>query len=285
MARLLITKDMKEIKFSLSMSVYKNDNPTFFKLAVESATIKQTLRPSELILVVDGPVPVSIDSVISELQKELPMPLKCVRFKENQGHAGARQAGLEHATNNIVAIMDSDDIALPDRFEKQLQFLDGNPDIDIVGGQIAEFIDNEDNIVGERIVPLEDTEIKEYLKARCPMNLVTIMARKDAIQRVGGYMDWYCEEDYYLWIRMALAGCKFANLPDTLVNVRVGKEMYSRRGGWKYFKSEAKLQGYMLTHKVISFPRYVYNVSIRFVVQALLPNKIRGWVFRTFARK
>ena len=77
---------------------------------------------------------------------------------------------------------------------------------------------------------------------------------------VGGYLDWYCDEDYYLWIRMAKAGCRFANLPDTLVNVRVGKDMYARRGGWRYFKSEAKLQSYMFRHRIISLPRYIYNV-------------------------
>ena len=265
------------------MSVYKNDKPTDFLVALQSV-IHQTLLPSEIVLVVDGPIGEGLESVISDVSKKYSF-LKVIRFKENQGHAGARQAGLINASNEIIAIMDSDDIALPDRFEKQINYLTENPDIDIVGGQIAEFIDVPDKIVGKRIVPLDDATIKSYLRSRCPMNLVTIMARKSAIHKVGGYIDWYCEEDYYLWIRMVLAGCKFANLPDDLVNVRVGKEMYSRRGGWKYFKSEAKLQGYMFTHKLISLPRYVYNVGVRFIVQTLLPNSIRGWVFRTFARK
>ena len=117
------------------------------------------------------------------------------------------------------------------------------------------------------------------------MNLVTVMFRKDAVQTIGGFIDWYCEEDYYLWIRMAEAGYKFANLPDTLVNVRVGKDMYRRRGGWKYFKSEAKLQGYMLSHKIISLPRYAYNVAGRFAVQVAMPNWLRGFVFQKLFRK
>ena len=154
-----------------------------------------------------------------------------------------------------------------------------------MGGQIDEFIGEVVNVVGRREVPCVDADIKTYLKSRCPMNLMTILARKSSIQKVGGYIDWFCEEDYYLWIRMALAGCKFANLPDTLVNVRVGKAMYQRRGGWKYFKSEAKLQHYMWKHGVIGMGRYLYNVAIRFVVQVAMPNSVRGWVFRTFARK
>ena len=84
---------------------------------------------------------------------------------------------------------------------------------------------------------------------------------------------------------MVLSEMKFANVPDNLVNVRVGKEMYQRRGGVKYFKSEAKLQKFMLDNKIIGFGTYVVNISKRWVVQVLLPNKLRGWVFKKFARK
>ena len=116
------------------------------------------------------------------------------------------------------------------------------------------------------------------------MNLVTVMLKKNDILQVGGYKDWYCEEDYYLWIRLALAGYKFYNIQENLVNVRVGEEMYQRRGGKKYFNSEAALQKYMHEHKLISWPRCVYNILIRWTVQVVLPNKLRGWVFRKFAR-
>ena len=160
-----------------------------------------------------------------------------------------------------------------------------HPEVSVVGGIIHEFIGSPDNVVGTRVVPEKDEEIKTYLKSRCPMNLVTVMLKKDDVMKVGGYEDWYCEEDYYLWIRLALKGYKFYNIQDNLVNVRVGKEMYQRRGGWKYFKSEAKLQRYMLKHSVISFPKYLYNVLLRFAVQVIMPNKVRGWVFQKFARK
>ena len=268
--------------FSVCMSVYKNDKPTDFSEALKSI-INQTIKPLEIVLVVDGPIGKELELVLTEFSSRYSI-FKIIRFEENRGHAAARQAGIDNVSNDIVAIMDSDDIALPNRFEKQLSFLNKYPEVDVVGGQITEFVENEKNIVGRRIVPQSDKEIKDYLKSRCPMNLVTIMARKSSINKVGGYIDWYCEEDYYLWIRMALANCTFANLPDILVNVRVGKEMYARRGGWKYFKSEARLQWFMLTHMVISFPKYLYNLSVRFVVQVMLPNCIRGWVFQKFAR-
>ena len=201
------------------------------------------------------------------------------------GHAVARQTGLEAAKNDLCAVMDADDLSVPNRFEKQLKVFEEHPEVSVVGGIINEFIQTTENVVGTRMVPENDADIKEYLRSRCPMNLVTVMLKKSDVMKVGGYQDWYCEEDYYLWIRLTLAGYKFYNIQDNLVNVRVGEEMYQRRGGKKYFDSEVRLQKYMLNHNLISFPNYLYNVLVRFIVQVALPNKLRGWVFQTYARK
>lgn len=273
---------MEHPKFSVAMCVYGKDNPEWFRAALESV-VNQTIPPNEIVLVVDGPVPDELDSVICEYE-QLPI-FHVVRLAVNQGHGNARRESLRHCSNELVALMDADDLCVPDRFEKQLQMFLKNPDLDIVGGNIAEFIDTPDHIVGRRLVPETDSEIKEYIKTRCPMNQVTVMFNRQSSERVGGYIDWYCEEDYYLWLRMYLAHMRFANVPDILVNVRVGKEMYSRRGGLQYFKSEAKLQNYMRKNKVISLPTWFMNVLKRLIVQVLLPNRIRGWVFQKFARK
>lgn len=267
--------------FSVAMCVYGGDNAEHFRLAVDSI-LNQSVPPDEVVLVVDGPIPEKLQEVVDKYTHQ---PIfKIIRLTENQGHGAARRAGLAHCTYDIVALMDADDISVPHRFEKQLKVLENNDALAIVGGSIAEFIDSTDNIVGYRNVPCEDHAIKCYLKKRCPMNQMTVMFRKEAVDSVGGYLDWYCEEDYYLWLRMYLADMRFANIPEVLVNVRVGKEMYQRRGGLKYFRSEAKLQTYMLKEKIIDFPTYISNLGKRLIVQVLLPNRLRGWVFRRFAR-
>lgn len=268
-------------KFSVSMCVYGGDNAQWFKASVESV-LNQTLPPNEIVLVVDGFVPDDLNTVILKYE-ELEI-FNVIRLKTNQGHGIARKIGLDHCTNELVAIMDADDICALDRFEKQIEAFCNHPDSDIVGGMITEFIDTPENIVGKRIVPLEDSKIKEYMQRRCPMNLVTVMFKKTSIEKVGGFIDWYCEEDYYLWLRMALANMKFRNVNDVLVKVRVGKEMYQRRGGVKYFKSEAKLQKYMLENNIIGFPRYLINVTERLILQVLMPNKMRGFIFQKLAR-
>lgn len=272
---------MKE-NFSVSMCVYMGDNPQHFDTSLKSIFI-QTLLPDEVVLVVDGPVSEKTNDIIEKYQSENDI-LNVIRLEKNVGHGNARREGLKNCKHDLVALMDADDICVPRRFEKQIQEFEEDPELDIVGGQITEFIDDVSNVVGVRNVPCHDNEIKEYMKKRCPMNQMTVMFKKSAVEKVGGYIDWFCEEDYYLWLRMAMNNMKFKNLPQTLVNVRVGEEMYMRRGGLKYFISEAKLQGFMLKNKIIGFPRFVINVSQRLVLQVLMPNKMRGWVFRRFAR-
>lgn len=273
---------MAELKFSVAMCVYGGDNCEWFKSAVESV-LNQTLKPNEIVLVVDGPIPIETSEIIKVY--ECNTIFKVIRLECNQGHGNARRVGLSACTNDLVAIMDSDDICSPNRFEKQIAAFNTDFSLDIVGGNITEFIGDESNVVAKRIVPLNDKEIKSYMKKRCPMNQMTVMFKKSSVEKAGGYLDWYCDEDYYLWLRMALADMKFANLQDVLVNVRVGKDMYKRRGGLKYYRSEKKLQKYMLKKKIISFPTYCANVFKRFILQVLLPNGVRGWVFKTFARE
>lgn len=273
----------KYADFSVCTSVYKNDNPNYVAVALDSI-INQTLCPKEIVLVVDGPVSNELNTLLSKYESDYPELFHVIRLKENKGLGNALNVALLASKHEIIARMDSDDIAASDRFEKQLKCFEIDSDLSIVGGGISEFIDSPDNIVGYRMCPLTDKDLKKYMKKRCGFNHMTVMFRKSEVLRVGSYQDWFWNEDYYLWIRMMLASCKFANLPDVLVNVRVGEDMYRRRGGWKYFKSEAKLQFYMWKKNVIGFVRLIYNVSIRFVVQVAMPNRLRGWLLRMFAR-
>lgn len=271
--------------FSVVMSVYKNDRAEYVAIAIDSIIQHQTIKPDEVILVVDGPIGDDLSNLLLQFERKYENILKILWQKVNTGLGNVLRIGVENAKYDIIARMDSDDISRSDRFEKQIEFMSENPDVDLVGGQIEEFIDSVDNIVGKRIVPTESTEIYKYIKSRCPFNHMSVMFRKSAVLNVGNYMDWHYNEDYYLWIRMALAGCVFANVPDTLVNVRVGKDMYNRRGGWKYFKSEAGLQIYMWRHDMISSARATFNICGRFVIQVLMPNRLRGIVFRKLFRR
>lgn len=269
--------------FSVAISVYKKDNPIFFDRALESITDLQTVKPNEIVLVVDGPVSKEIDSVIFKYVSKYSF-FNIIRLEKNEGLGYALKIATENCKNELIARMDSDDIAVSDRFEQQLSFFETNPNTDIVGGNISEFIGIEDNIVSHRVLPTADNDLKQYIKKRCPFNHVTVMYKRQAIINAGGYQDWFWNEDYYLWIRMYLKGAIFANTGTILVNVRIGKNMYARRGGKEYFDSEIRLQKYMHEHNMIGHCRYLINYVKRFIVQRILPNSIRGWVFRHIAR-
>lgn len=275
----------KTMSFSVLISVYKNDKAEDFHTALESITTRQTIKPKEIVLVVDGPVPDDINIVISEAEDSFPGLFTVLRFERNMGLGIALQKGMEVATNEIVMRMDSDDIAAPDRFEKQYHFMIEHTNVAVCGGQIAEFIDDVKNVVGSRIVPCSNEDIYKYMKFRCPFNHMTVALRRSIVMDVGNYQPWFWNEDYYLWLRMILAKCEFANLPETLVYVRVGKDMYKRRGGKKYFRSEKDLQKFMLENGLISHFRYNYNVFGRWCVQMAMPSWLRGYVFQHLFRK
>lgn len=273
------------VNFSVVTSVYRNDKPEFVREALDSMLVNQAVKPSEIVLVQDGPVPSTLELLLFEYEKKYSDVIHMIRLEKNGGLGNALRLGVENALYDIVARMDSDDICLPDRFEKQLRYLEQHPECDIVGGQMTEFIGEASNIVGKRVVPEDNEAIYRFMKSRCALNHVTVMFRKKTVMRVGNYQDWFWNEDYYLWVRMMMAGCVFANLPDVLVNVRSGEDQYARRGGMKYFKSELGIQKLMLDNHLINRGGYFINVVKRLIVQLLLPNWLRGWVFRTFARK
>lgn len=271
-------------KYSVLMSLYIKENPQYFRAALDSM-IQQTVMPDEIVIVEDGPLTKDLYETLDEYENRYIDLIKRVKNETNLGLGKALNAGLKECRNDLVARMDTDDISKLDRCEKQLKVFMENPELSIVGTGIAEFEDAVDNIISIRSVPVGKEKISSYIKKRCPLNHMSVIFRKVDVEKVGGYQDWHYNEDYYLWIRMYEANMTFDNISENLVDVRVGKEMYQRRGGWKYFKSEAKLQKYMYKHKVIGFFTYCSNVVKRFIVQILLPNKLRGWVYKKFARK
>lgn len=272
-----------EKKYSVLMSLYYKESPEYFRAALDSM-VYQTIQPDEIVLVKDGPISVELEYVINEFTAKYPNLFSIIQNEKNMGLGISLSRGLNICKNEFVARMDTDDIALLDRCEKQLEYFQQHPEVTILGGQIEEFINEEENIIGKRLVPINDNKLKQYMKKRCPFNHMTVMFRKSDIIKVGNYKHWEWNEDYYLWIRLSEEGFIFANLPDTLVHARVGLEMYQRRGGIKYFRSEKKIQRLMLEKHIISYLQYVVNISVRLVIQVLMPGWLRGIIFRKFAR-
>ena len=274
---------MNSTRFSVNMCVYHGDSSMAFDKAIDSV-VNQTRRPSELVLVVDGPIGDELEGVLNKWACLGPDFFRVVRLKKNQGQGNARRIALANTRYEIVAIMDADDICVANRFELQIKYMDKHPEISVLGGNIVEFDAMTGKELSRRIVPENDNDIKKYLKKRNPINNVTVMVRKKDILAAGGFQDYYLMEDYYLWARMCVHGMKFHNLQEILVNVRGGRDMFNRRGGWKLFCSEYSLQKFLLKNKLISNDIFVLNIVVRFVVEVLCPSKLRGLLYKKFAR-
>lgn len=269
------------MEYSVLMSVYKNTDKNEFVECIDSLKV-QDPAPKEIVCVIDGPVAGELAEQIQEYGKD---PLFVfVPLKQNVGLGNALKEGTAHCSCDWIARMDSDDICAPDRMAKQVAFLESHPEVDVLGSNIAEFIGSKDNVVSERKVPAEHDAICDYLKKRCPFNHMTVCIRKSALEKAGGYLHWHYNEDSYLWVRMYLTGAKFANIEENLVFARINEETFQRRGGYKYYKSERDLFKFMYKNKVIGYFDYLVAKAIRFVVQVLMPNRVRQWFFKTFAR-
>lgn len=274
-------------RFSVAMSIYKNDVAEDLKTAVNSI-INQTLQPAEIVILGDGSLPEDILQVMEELKEEARNAGTEIIFlpqEHNRGLGAALQIVVNHCKYPYIARMDADDIALPDRFEKEMKCFEEDPDLSIVGGMITEFVDSPDNIVTRRTLPLTDKEIKKFMRSRCGLNHMTVIFKKEDILKAGNYNNELRQEDYYLWARMMKAGCTFRNIPDVVVNVRSGKDQFSRRGGLSYYKNHCAVFNYMYREGLISLPRLLYNYVVRGIVQFALPNNVRTWVYQTFLRK
>lgn len=268
-------------KFTVLMSVYYKEKPENLKLALDSI-INQTLVPTEIVLVEDGPLTDELYTVIDKYLKKYKI-LKIVKLEKNNGLGIALNEGLKHCTYDYVARMDSDDISMNTRFEKQISFLMKNPNIDAVGSNMVEYDENMEKIVSEKIVPENPDEINEYLKKRNPINHPTIIYKKDKVLKVNGYEDYQYFEDYYLWAKMISNGCKFYNIQENLYKYRAGSSMIQRRGGKKYLKCIKYFEKGLLNLKIINKKTYIINLIKRYTV-SLLPNNVREIFYKIILR-
>ena len=264
------------------MSVYVKENPTFLRDAIKSVQ-NQTLKPSELVLVEDGPLTPELYQVLDEVEAQSEIPVKRCPLEENQGLGLALRYGVLQCQYDIIARMDTDDIAVADRFEKQVQLME-QENLDLLGGHIAEFIDNPDEIVSYRRVPTQHSDIVAYQRMRSAFNHMTVLFKKDMVLKAGNYEDGLYMEDDLLWLNMIAAGAKTGNLDQILCKVRVGAGMFERRGGLRYLKLYRQARQRMLERGQISYMEYAKSVAIQAIV-ALCPGFVRQFIFVKLLRK
>lgn len=154
---------MENKNISILLSLYDKEKPEYLKEALASI-FEQTVMPAEIVLVYDGPINEKLQAVVTYFQQKVPHLFTVVKLEKNQGLGIALATGLEHTKNRLVARMDTDDIMEPHRLEKQLEIFQEYPEIAIVGSNIEEFTGTLSNVIGRRIVPEYNDEIRVFRK-------------------------------------------------------------------------------------------------------------------------
>jgi glycosyltransferase involved in cell wall biosynthesis len=274
---------MGNIPFSVAMSVYKNDNPEYLKVALDSIC-EQSYLPDEVFLVEDGPLSKELEDIIDCYSNKYPF-FTVWKEKENGGLGNALKIAVCNCRNEIILRMDSDDISAPGRFERQIEEYQKEP-VDVLGGWTLGFFDSIENGDVSAFRPsLTDKDIKAGFSHSSQISHVTVLMRKSAVLNAGNYLDLFYHEDYYLWVRMINAGCTFRNIPAYLVYVRCGYEQAARHGGRKYFSAEKILRRYMLKNSICSRSSYIKEMAIRFVYQLIFTKNMRVFADKKLKRK
>ncbi|MGQ9374601.1 glycosyltransferase [Acinetobacter tandoii] len=270
--------------FSVLSSIYYKERPEYLEQSFESIWDMQTYKPTEIVLVLDGPIGEELTVCVQKWQSKIGSPLKVVPLPQNVGLGKALNEGLKQCSYNWVFRMDTDDICTSDRFEKQIKFIEQNPNVVLFGGQILEFDQNISDADVLKAVPATYEQIKKFAQNRCPFNHMTVAYKRDVILSLGGYQHHLFMEDYNLWLRVIGNDYQVANLPDVLLYARVGNGMHARRKGFQYIKSEKQLLDLKKQLKIQS-PFYA---TIYFIVRStfrLMPANLLGKIYNTFLRK
>lgn len=272
------------MNYSLLMSVYCKEKPEYLKACLESV-FASTVLSDDVVIVKDGPLTDELDVILEEYREKYDT-VNIIPLEINQGLGIALNNGLAHCKNELVARMDTDDICENDRFEAQLKVFENDSDVSVVGGYITEFIGEPDNIISTRKVPLTTEELKLYGRKRNPVNHVTVMFKKQDIIGAGSYQKVkdVGYEDYDLWIRLIVAGKKIVNIDKVLVNVRVGEDMYKRRGDKKRLKTALYFRKKLWKIGYYSFFHYVVY-SLETIVFSCVPSSIREILYKKILRK
>ena len=271
------------MQFSVLMPIYYKENPDFISAALDSILIQQTVQPTEVIIVEDGPLTPELDNVVNNYLSKYPQVIKVFKLERNMGMGFAMNFGLHKCNYGWVFRMDSDDIAIPTRFEEQLVVINTHK-YDIIGSAIEEFHHTPGDLRQLRIMPEQHDAVVEFMKFRNPINHMTVAFRKSLALKADGYWEKRYFEDYNLWYEMYKVGAKFYNIQTPLVNARIGNNMVARRSGYSYYKYEKELNEKFLKDKYITPVEYGLYMSLKFILR-VLPVNMLSWVYKKALRK
>ena len=276
---------------SVLMSVYGTETGKNLDRALRSVWDDQTLKPSQIVLVEDGPIPAELEEIVQSYKfkvSEGDCTFTIVKLQENVGLTKALNAGLKHVTGDLIARMDSDDISAPRRFELQERYFDDHPDIDIIGGAMQEF-DKTHECLNVRHYPQTHGEAVKYIVKACPLAHPSVMMRRRIFDEGLKYDERFrMSQDIKLWFDAIQAGYHLGNLPDVTLYFRSEGDVFRRRSrakAWNEFKIYMngiyKMHGLFTTAYRYPIARYLFRNLPPVVVKWIYGSSVRNRVLKT----
>lgn len=266
------------MSYSILMTVYDKESPRHLEQAILSM-LNQTVPCDDFVIVCDGPLNEGLDHVLEAYADKL----RVIRLEKNVGTSKAANIGLKECKHELVARMDSDDISLPDRCEKELKIFEEHPEYAIVGGVIQEFIGDpdEEGLLKKRVLPEYHEEIVRFSKRRSPFNQPAVMMKKSYALDVGGYPSEYISrfEDYDLWVRMLQNGAIGYNIQEVLVYMRTSEDFYVRRGGLQNAKYTLHIHKKMIRSGWCGKSSFI-TCAVPHAMVCLMPNFTRKVLYK-----
>ena len=269
------------MEFSVLITVYEKEKPYNLRKSLLSS-YRQTIRPTEIVLVCDGELTQELYDEIEQIKSEIPI-LKVYQLPCNVGSGPASCFGVKKCNTDLIARMDSDDYSEETRFEKQIKAFEENPNLIMVGTNILE---KNTEFTAFKTVPEKTEEIRKYSKFRNPFNNPSIMMKKEYILKVGNYRKFRYLEDYDLIMRLIHDNPTkdFLNIQEPLVIMQTNNSSYLRRGGLLYVKTEFFLQTDFYKRGYISKVELCRNIFIRNIVR-VMPNSMRKLIYKKKMRE
>lgn len=263
--------------YSVLMTVYQKDDPEFARAGIDSM-LAQTYKTNDFVLVCDGPLSAALDRLLESYEAACGDMFRVVRLPENVGLGTALRHGLPLCKNELVARMDNDDIAKPERCQLQVAFLEENPDCALVSAHMNEFDADPSSPIRVKKVPVGFENIKKYARRRNPFNHSAVMFRKSKVLEAGNYSTMRTNQDVELWVRMLNQGCRCENLDQVLVDFRFDSNTLQRRKNWKNSRLMIQIWKQFCKNGYCSRWDYTVVAAVQLAIY-LMPKSLLNWVY------
>lgn len=279
---------------SVLLSVYKKEKPEYLKQALDSVWASQTLKPNQIVLVEDGPLPKELEEEIDNsklrIENSSSTVMTVVKLPVNGGLTKALNEGLKYVTGDLIARMDSDDISEAHRFERQVAYLESHPDVDIISGSLQEF-DTEHECLNVRHYPLTHEECVKFIVKACPLAHPSVMMRRRIFDEGLKYDERYrMSQDIKLWYDAVLAGYRLGNIQEVTLFFRREGDVFRRRSrakAWNEFKIYMngiyRLKGLFTLAYRYPIARYIFRNLPPSLVKRIYGSSLRNNVLKVNA--